>query len=438
MASWGTGIINVKHELRSVDGAPRSAPALEGRARLDSVDLLRGLVMVIMALDHTRGFFTGPSLPDPTDLSRTTLPLFLTRWITHYCAPTFVFLAGSGGYLYGARTKRKPQLAWFLFSRGLWIVILELTVVRTAWFFNFTYSVTVLQVIWAIGWSMVVLAVLCFLPTSVVAVYGLGVIAFHNLLDAVRPDDIPQYVESVLGYFHSHNLLQNIRPEHLGWLRELWMIVESTGFVQVAPGYGAFAAYPILPWSGIMAAGYACGALLCLPQATRRRQLLGLGLALTILFVLLRAGNRYGDPKPWSTQQDGVFTVLSFLNCHKYPPSLLFALMTLGPSVALLAVFDRSAGLVGRVLITFGRVPLFYYVLHFFTIHAVALALALIRHGHAEWFYKDPPSPRPDEYGYDLPIVYLIWLLIVTALYFPCRWFAGVKERRRDWWLSYL
>jgi uncharacterized membrane protein len=376
------------------------------------VDLLRGLVMVVMALDHTRSYFTHDTF-DPTDLDRTTPALFLTRWVTHFCAPVFVFLAGAGAYLHGSRMKSRAALAGFLLTRGLWLMVLELTVVRLVWFGNLSYDLSVLQVIWAIGASMVVLAGLVFLPTSAVAVVGIALIAFHNLLDGVRPDEF-------------------------GSLGPLWMVLRSTGFMELWPGVRVVAAYPLLPWLGVLASGYAFGALLRLPPRDRRIQLAGLGLALTLLFVGMRAFNRYGDPRPWSFRAGELTTVLSFVNCNKYPPSLSFLLMTLGPAIAALALLDRPAGSVGRFFIVFGRVPLFYYVLHFALIHALAVAASLVWYGQTAWLFRDLPPQPPEGYGYGLPVVYLVWMFVVAVLYGPCRWFAAVKERRRDWWLSYL
>jgi uncharacterized membrane protein len=382
-----------------------------GRSRFDSVDLLRGLVMVVMALDHTRFCLTSP-LVDPTDLSKTTPALFFTRWVTHFCAPTFVFLAGAGAYLYGARHRSRGALAWFLLTRGVWLMLLEVTAVRAAWFFNFDYGFTILQVIWAIGASMIVLAGLVFLPLSAIAALGVALVAFHNLLDGVQ-------------------------AEQLGAYRVAWLLLHEPGFFEVAPGRGVVSGYPLLPWLGVMACGYAFGALLTLPRDVRGRQILGLGAALILLFVALRCWNGYGDPRPWEGQQDNVSLLMSFLNCTKYPPSLSFVLMTLGPAILGLDLFDRPPGPIGRVFVLFGRVPLFYYLLHFAVIHLLAVEVVYFHYGDIRWLFQDPPKPPPG-YGFGLPVVYLVWLLAVAMLYWPCLWFAAVKERRRDWWLSYL
>jgi uncharacterized membrane protein len=389
------------------------ARAAHIRSRLDSVDLLRGLVMVLMALDHVRDFFTELRF-NPTDLSQTNAVLFFTRWVTHFCAPTFVFLAGTGAFLYGSRGRSRNELAGFLVTRGLWLVVLELTVVRLGWSFDLSYaSLLWVQVIWVIGVSMVVLAGLVYLPLPAIAAFGLVMIATHNLFDGVT-------------------------PQSLGGWGPLWMVLHVQGPVALPGGGTLFVAYPLIPWIGVMAAGYAFGSLLLRPTEKRRRLLLCLGLALTGAFVVLRALNVYGDPFPWSPQRTGVLTVLSFLNTTKYPPSLAFLLMTLGPAIASLAWFERLSGPVARFLIVFGRVPLFYYVLHIFLIHAVALALGVMAGFPASTFLRPFFFNPPAGWGYGMPAVYALWVAVVLALYPVCRWYAGLKARRRDAWLSYL
>ena len=401
------------------DGANNLGESLGVRARLDSVDLLRGLVMVVMALDHVRDYFhSGSFLFDPLDLRQTTPALFFTRWITHFCAPIFVFLAGTGAFLSTARGKTRGELARFLLTRGLWLILLEVTLIRFGWFFNFDYNFTLLQVIWALGCSMIALAGLIYLPPWVVGAFGVTLIATHNLFDAVR-------------------------AESLGSFAWLWSILHQPNFLQPRAGVGVFAAYPLVPWVGVMAAGYAFGKLLLLEPDRRRRLLWRLGVGLTLLFVVLRVTNLYGDPRPWGVQGSALYTLLSFVNCAKYPPSLLFLLMTLGPAIILLALFDRGAGgKLARPFVVFGRVPMFYYVLHIFLIHALAGAFAFARYGDAVWDFLTPPTDggtqRPQGYGYGLPAVYLVWLAVVLLLYPACRWFAGVKRRNRSQWLSYL
>jgi uncharacterized membrane protein len=402
------------------------------RPRLDSIDLVRGVVMVIMALDHVRDyfsqtFFTNPPI-DPTDLSKTTPALFLTRWVTHFCAPTFVFLAGTGAFLAGTRGKSKPALSLFLLTRGLWLVLLDVTVVRFGWNFNLDYSYEFGGgVIWVIGWSMVILSALVFLPTAAVAVFGIAVIAYHNLLDGKSAADV-----------------------HLpDWL---WTILHSPGQFTVVSEFqaGPFqipeikfgTAYCLLPWLGVLSAGYAFAAFYLLERTQRRKQLLGLGLALMTVFAVLRYANSYGDSRPWSVQENSLFTILSFVNCQKYPPSVLFLLMTLGPAIAALALVERTWGVLGKFFVVFGRVPLFYYLLHIPLIHGLAVAIDYGRYGYSPYWGEAPwPLRRdnlPPDYGFDLPIVYLIWIGVVLLLFPLCWWFAGVKARRREGWLSYL
>jgi uncharacterized membrane protein len=392
------------------------------RPRLYSVDAVRGIVMVVMALDHVRDFFHAYAKAlDPTDPAKTWTALFFTRWATHFCAPTFVFLAGAGAFLSARRGRTKRELARFLLTRGLWLIVLELTVVRFGWVFNLDYHLVFVQVIWAIGWAMVALAGLVFLPTRAVAAVGLLMIFLHNALDGVGS--------------------QSLGP--LGWL---WVLLHEQGVLAPRPGFVIFVAYPLVPWVGVMALGYAFGELLTLERRRRRRLLVATGGAAFALFVLLRAANVYGDPTPWVAQGRGWwYTLLSFLNTQKYPPSLLFLLMTLGPAVVAVALFDREGG-PGRVVrpfVVFGRVPLFYYLLHVPLIHLVAVLFAYAKYGRAEWLFMNwpppgAPQPEPPGYGYDLWAVYLIWLGVVAALYPLCRWFAAVKSRRRDAWLSYL
>jgi uncharacterized membrane protein len=385
------------------------------RRRLDSVDLLRGLVMVVMALDHVRDYFTRSAhLFDPADLALTTAPLFLTRWVTHFCAPTFVFLAGASAFLYGSRPGRsRPELARFLLSRGLWLVLIELTVVRLAWQFNFDYRFFALQVIWAIGWSMIALAALVFLPIRLVGAFGLLMIATHNLLDR-------------FGAAPLRNRPGEFADASLGdWV---WSVLH----VQNPP-----VIYPLIPWIGVMAAGYAFGPVLRHEPARRRRELLLLGAVLVAGFILLRALNLYGDPQPWSVQRSGLFTVLSFLNTTKYPPSLLYLLMTLGPALLALALFERVRGRVAQFFVVFGRVPFLFYVAHLYLIHALVLVFAGLR-GDDFRAYLTFWRFMPASWGYGLGVAYGIWLAVVIALYPVCRWFAGVKARRNEPWLSYL
>lgn len=391
--------------------APASSP---GGARLESVDLLRGLVMVIMALDHTRDFFHFSAMHgfDPTDLTRTTPAIFFTRWITHYCAPIFSFLAGTGVFLAAQRGKSKRELSWFLVTRGLWLIVLELTFFNWAWSFNFNPQANWGLVIWALGWSMIVLAALIHLPLRAVMAFGLTMIFGHNLLDAVK-------------------------PESFGAWAGLWNVLHVPGSFKLGSGFSFWVLYPLIPWVGIMAAGYGFGAIFQLPAEVRQRWLWRLGLGAIAAFVVLRWSNGYGDLQPWSRQSTGIMTVASFLNCTKYPPSLCYLLMTLGPGLILLVLLERRTPVVLRPLLAFGRVPMFYYLLHIPLIHGLANAWFLQKYGFAD-FNVDNPAKMPPDAGGGIVLVYLVWIGVILLLYPACRWFAGVKRRRREAWLSYL
>lgn len=424
-----------------LDASPPFAAGLleRGRSRIDSIDLLRGIVMIVMMLDHTRDFVHfGGLIFDPTDLTRTTVTLFFTRWITHYCAPIFVFLAGTGAYLQLARGKSKRDLSKFLISRGLWLIVLEVTVVRFGAFFSLDYRfLAFLQVIWAIGVSMIVLAALIHLPLRLIAGFGLMMIALHNLLDRYQ----------VTGW-------QGPGTPVPGFGAKLWMLMHQGFSVFPILGFPSpvvIVIYPLIPWIGVMAAGYAFGSLYQLDAERRRRWLLRMGLTATALFILIRAINVYGDPAHWSRQKNFVFTVLSFVNTTKYPPSLQFLLMTLGPALLALWWFESSAGEPARAsvvarfrkaLVTFGRVPLFFYLLQWYTAHLIAIVIGLIAGQPVAWQWLSPidkfTSPPPAGVGFSLWVVYLCWIAGVLMLYPLCKWFACVKARRRDWWLSYL
>jgi len=407
---------NHPHPTLSPEVIP--AATTSARPRLDSVDILRGLVMVLMALDHTRGFFSNITFY-PLDLTQTNVPLFLTRWITHYCAPVFVFLAGTGAFLSKTRGKTAAELSWFLFTRGLWLVFLELTFIRCfGWMYNFDFHFIGAGVIWAIGWSMVALAALVFLPTWAITAFGVLMIAGHNAFDSVT-------------------------PESFGPLRWLWVVLHTGGGLEPFPGYHLGIGYPLVPWIGVMAAGYGFGSLLMREASQRRKWILALGITLTLLFILIRGLNIYGDQHPWSPQKNAIFTVFSFIHCHKYPPSLAYVLMTLGPALILLSIFDAKRPWFANQLIVFGRVPLFYYLLHLPLIHGLAVLVAYARYHQATWLFNPPqppnsPSLAPPDNGFGLPVVYLVWIIVVLLLYPLCKWFAALKQRRRDAWLSYL
>jgi uncharacterized membrane protein len=377
--------------------------------RVRGLDLMRGIVIVLMVIDHVRWFLSSARF-DPTDPTQTTVALFFTRWVTHFCAPAFMLLAGAGAYLSLGRGRTRGELSWFLLTRGLWLILLEVTVARFGWQFNFDYGYTGLLVFWALGWSMIALAGLVRLPLPWVAAIGLLMIATHNLFDGVEAAR--------------------------SWL---WTILHQPGPLMLRPGVAVFVLYPLVPWIGVMAAGYAFGWPATLPPARRDRIYLRLGVALTAAFVVLRLGNVYGDPSPWSAQETSWRTALSFLNTTKYPASLLFLLMTLGPAVAALPWLERSRGRAADVLLTFGRVPLFFWLLHVPLIHLVAVGLSLARYGEViPWLYRNPSTPLPEGYGYGLAVVYVVTVGVGAVLYPVCRWYAGVKRRRKDAWLSYL
>jgi uncharacterized membrane protein len=367
------------------------------QGRIASIDVLRGLVMALMALDHTRDFF-GTSGFNPRDVAEPAL--FLTRWVTHLCAPTFIFLAGMSAFLYG-RGRSVAETSRFLFVRGLWLIAIEFTVVRFGWTFELDFFREITAgVIFVIGASMLALAALSWLPRWAIAALALVMIAGHNLFDGIR-------------------------AEQLGQGGALWHFLHQPGVVRL-DRVRLFVLYPLVPWIGVMAAGYALGPVMQREPDARQRLLFGLGAAVTLGFVLLRTANFYGDPAPWSPQATWPATVLSFVNCEKYPPSLLYLMMTLGPALMLLAAFEHARGVWARVLATFGQVPFFFYVVHIYLIHALAIAAGLAATAMAL-------SIRVG-----LPGIYLIWLLVLVLLYPICRWFAGLKQRGSGWWWSYL
>lgn len=392
-------------------GYAKPAPSAR-RVRIESVDIVRGVIMILMALDHTRDYFGAPGV-SPTDLAHATAPLFFTRWVTNFCAPVFFLLTGTGAYL-SLRKKTTSELSRFLFTRGLWLIFVEVVVLRClGWQFNFDYQLTLLNVLWALGWSMITLSALVYLPVSAVAAFGVVMIAGHNLLDPV----------------------QSSNP--------LWVILHSPGFVVARPPHVIFAAYPLIPWVGVTAAGYGLGQVYNWTADRRRAFLLRMGVGVTVAFVVLRAINVYGDPVRWRTQRSAVFTVLSFINTTKYPPSLLFLLMTLGPAMLLLLAFDGRTPQLSRPALIIGKVPMFYFLLHVPLIHSIALIACYARYGEVHWMFESPsvdryPITPPPEWGFSLPMVYLVWACVVILLYPLCRWFAGVKQRRSDPWLSYL
>lgn len=387
--------------------------------RIESIDLLRGLVMIIMALDHVRDYFHADAyLYNPLNLDKTSVAIFATRWVTHFCAPVFVFLAGTSAYLVGSR-KGKQALSAFLLKRGLWLVVLELTVVNFSWFFNVQFSMIALTVIWALGMGMIVMASIIHLPFKMVLALGLMLVAGHNLLDGVHVDGDGI---SAIGWALLHGF-------------QAFQISGTTLFV----GYG------LLPWIGVMLLGY-CFGVLYQPSTDvvfRKKMLLYLGSGAIILFAVIRLINSYGDPFPWTTQPSPLYTFLSFMNVMKYPPSLLYILITLGPALLFLAVSENLKDKLSQSVIALGRVPMFYYVIHIYVIHVLALFAALATGFEASdmvftstWVTD---SPNLIGYGFNLGITYLVWIGIVLALFPLCTWYDGYKTRHREkWWLSYL
>jgi uncharacterized membrane protein len=382
---------------------PATPTAATRTSRVASIDLIRGAVMILMAIDHVR-VYSGLPAGGPTP------GIFFTRWITHFCAPAFIFLAGTSAFFYG---RRHADVSRFLLLRGLWLVLLELTVIRLAWTFNLDFAHYLLAgVIWAIGWCMVLMAGLVRLPVSLVGGFGVAVMAMHN---AVMPRVAPFLPDALRKILYTSFFEGPIGP----------LIV----------------LYSIIPWIGVMAAGYAFGKIVTLEPGRRDRLCYAIGLGATALFLLLRGFNLYGDPRPW-TSNSGMPAILAFLNTTKYPASLSFLLMTLGPTIALIPLLERTRGVIARWVTVFGRVPFFYYVLHIPLIHALALMVSLIRHGSVNaWLFANHPMgnpPPPDGYTWSLGLLYLVWAVAIVLLYPACRWFATLKASRKDWWLSYL
>ena len=371
--------------------------------RVSSVDIVRGAVMVLMALDHVRDYVTNLRYR-PEDLSKASVALFATRWLTHFCAPAFSLLAGVGVGLYMSRGRSAGETSRFLVTRGLWLLVLELVITPVGWQFGFHLIPAFALVLWALGWSMIVLAALVHLPRWLVAALSVVVIAGHNLLDRLPPSPV-------------------------------WQVLHIPGFV--IPGK-LFVGYPLIPWVAVMSLGWALADIYRWDAARRRSFLLRTGALATAAFVALRYMNGYGNPFPWSPMPTVGLTIASFLNVLKYPPSLDFLLMTLGPVLIALALTEGVRGRIADWLMVYGRVPLFYYVLHIFVAHAVAVVIALAQGGELRRIpVVSNPELIPPWYGVSLPGVYLAWAVVVALMYLPCRWYAGLKSRRDDWWIRY-
>jgi uncharacterized membrane protein len=380
-------------------------------ARISSVDVLRGAVMVLMAIDHVR-VYSGLPAGGPS------AGIFFTRWVTHFCAPAFIFLAGTSAFMY-ARTH--DNVRPFLVTRGIWLILLELTILRVAWTFNLDFGgYNMAGVIWVIGCCLIMLAPLTRLPVKAVAAFAIVVIAGHNLVDPSMTTLGPALAEGGLsGFWKIVYLGFSMGPIALGDAGpQLWVL------------------YSLVPWVGVIAAGYAFGTVLTLEPSRRTRACLTIGLSAIALFVVLRGFNLYGDPRPWSA------SLLSFLNTTKYPASLSFLLMTLGPTIALIPLLDGARGPIVRWLTVFGRVPFFYYVLHIPLIHVLAILVSQVRLGEiSPWLFANhpmAPPPPPEGYVWSLGLLYAVWAVTVVMLYVASRWFADLKSRRTDWWLRYV
>ncbi len=388
--------------------------------RIESIDLLRGIVIIVMALDHVRDYFHyAYFFYEPNDMAKTSAAIFFTRWITHFCAPVFLFLAGTSAFLVGER-KTKKDLALFLLKRGLWLIVLETVVINFAWSFNPAYPLIRLQVIWVLGLCMIFMSAIIYLPPKIILAIGLLILFGHNLLDSIQ----------VTG-----NRLSDF----------LWGILHqrkrfAIGSKQIGTGY------PFLSWLGIMALGYCAGALYKkdIDASIRKKFLLMIGGAAIILFLLFRGINRYGDMAPWSVQRSAILSLCSFLNVTKYPPSLLYTLMTLGPALIALVILEKPLNRIGSIMIKFGRVPLFFYILHLFLIHGLAM-IAVVLSGRP-WTDMVLPlnanakdAPWLAGYGFSLAGTYLIWIIVVLLLYPLCKWYDQYKtDNKEKWWLSYL
>jgi uncharacterized membrane protein len=388
------------------------------KQRITSIDFLRGLVMVIMALDHVRDYFHAEAMTDdPTNLATTTPFLFFTRWITHFCAPTFVFLSGISAFLSGQR-RTKKDLSIFLLTRGLWLILIEVTLITFGWRFDPGYHLIIMQVIWAIGISMVLLSALIWLPMPVLFFIGLAIVLGHNVFDRIEAQNNNQ-----MGLF--------------------WGIVHTPGGAYQLPvddSHSILFFYGFLSWTGIMILGYCIGSFYkkSVTREQRKKILLAIGLSAVLLFVILRFINGYGDRAPWSSQQNTALTIISFFKVTKYPPSLMYTLMTLGPSILFLAFFENMRGAVARFFITFGRVPFFYYLCHIFLIHVLTLVAFYIAGYSSADIAAQPFFFRPVEFGYPLWAVYAIWAGVVILLYPICRWYDRYKSTHTHWALSYM
>jgi uncharacterized membrane protein len=389
---------------------------MPSQTRIHSIDLLRGIVMIIMALDHTRDYFhTQAFLDDPLNLQTTTPALFATRWITHLCAPTFVFLSGTSAFLQSLR-KTKRELSGFLLTRGLWLILVEVVIMTLGITFDLGYHVLILQTIWAIGISMVVLSAVIWLPFPLIFALGLLIVLGHNTLD---------FYEGTRRSFSLTYSLLHVQGAHPLGNRTLLVF------------------YPFLPWAGTMILGYCFGKYYLADIMNRNKRSILLGAALILFFIILRWTNAYGDPLEWKKQSSDLYTFFSFISTQKYPPSLLYLCVTIGPSLIILGLIGEARNKFADAIGVFGRVPMFYYVIHFYLLHFLSMIMYLMNgHSFEEGAKGTDGVPfkfyQPGE-GFGLAGVYLLWLFVVILLYPLCKWFAGYKRyHHRKWWLSYV
>ena len=386
---------------------------MSANSRIRSIDILRGVVMVLMAIDHVR-VYSGLPPGGPT------AGIFFTRWMTHFCAPWFAFLAGTGAFLYGRKLGDLGALARGLVTRGLMLVLLELTVIRFSWTFNVAYSQFVLAgVIWMLGWSMVLLAGLVRLRTRTIGIIGICLMLFQQIF-GLLPRLLPPGIRDAIA--------------------PIWNFFYPSG----APGWQAISIlYVIVPWLGVMAAGYAFGAVITLEPARRNRICVMLGASAIALFLLLRTVDVYGNPRHWHvTEPSEIPALFRFINTNKYPASLQFLLMTLGPTILLLPLADRARGKIGELFATFGRVPMFYYLIHIPTIHLAAVIISVVREGKVEpWLFANHPTmvpASPEGYMWSLALLYAVFFVVIAVLYFPCRWYARRKATNPAPWMRYI
>jgi uncharacterized membrane protein len=392
---------------------------LAARNRIYSIDILRGLVMIIMALDHSRDFFHYDAFAhDPLDLAATSPYLFFTRWITHFCAPVFVFLAGTSAYLQSFR-KSKNELTIFLVKRGLWLIFIEIFVLNLIVTFDPSFELVAFQTIWAIGTSMVILGLMIRLPYYIILCLGIIIVAGHNIFDFIE-------------------------AKHQGPFGFWWDLLHHGNFAvhHIFGNHSVLIIYAFVPWSGLMMLGYCFGKIYQagIDEKRRKKTLLLLGAGIILFFTLLRATNLYGNPYHWFVQGNWLFTFLSFINVHKYPPSLLYICITIGPALLFLAVFEKTKNRFAEIISVYGRVPFLYYLLHFFSIHLLSMISFFLKgHTVAEGMKGfDGIKFILAGDGYHLPVVYLVWITVVVMLYPVCKWFSNYKSRKNYWWLSYL